>query len=828
MGTNVHRANDYINVSTNVKLKTEGRIKTVVQNLKNSFIHLLIQKGVIYFVIGFLLGRALILSQLNPFALPFFVAVFFIQKQRSPIALVGVVLGSVTISIEAAASLFSSIVLFLCLYKWFMKRFKNELMILPYFVVTSMLVVKTTQFLLFEPFAIYGMVMIGVEIILAYVLTLIFIQSMPIFSLPSNRQGLKTEEIVCFIIMLASVFTGTVGWSVQEIAVDHVMARYLVILFALVAGASIGSTVGVVTGLIFTLANVSSFYHMSLLAFAGLLGGLLKEGKKIGVMIGLLIATLLLGMYGEMNMSLRVNLLESFVAMFMLVLTPQSLIEKIAKYIPGTNEYLVTQQQYLRKMRDATATKVERFSDVFDALSKSFEHMDEQPAVSSEASERLTDYLLSNVTEKTCQTCYKKTVCWATNAIDQTYINLKDVLSELDKNDGILSITSKKEWDIYCSRANKQVELMNQELAYLRANRQLKLQIQESRRLVANQLKGVSEVMDDFAKEIQGEIQNHSKQETQILQALKEFGVHVDQVEIYSLEKRNIDIEMTTPFCNGKGICEKLIAPMLSDILKETVIVQKEECAKFANGYCHVTFGSAKAYKVEIGIAHAAKGGGFISGDSYSTMELSGQKYALAISDGMGNGKRAHIESKETLQLLQKILQSGIKEKVAIKSVNSVLSLRTTDEIFTTLDLAMVDLQTAVVTFLKIGSAPSYIKRANKVMKVQSNNLPMGMFLDFEVDVVSEELKAGDLLIMMSDGIYDGPKHIENFDFWMRRKIQELKTTDPQAIADLILEEVIRTTGQIEDDMTIIVTRLDHNTPKWASIPITKIRSNTK
>ena len=38
---------------------------------------------------------------------------------------------------------------------------------------------------------------------------------------------------------------------------------------------------------------------MSLLAFSGVLGGLLKEGKKIGVSIGLFIATLLIGMYGE-------------------------------------------------------------------------------------------------------------------------------------------------------------------------------------------------------------------------------------------------------------------------------------------------------------------------------------------------------------------------------------------------------------------------------------------------------------------------------------------------------------------------------------------------
>ncbi|HGK0777725.1 TPA: SpoIIE family protein phosphatase, partial [Streptococcus pneumoniae] len=126
-------------------------------------------------------------------------------------------------------------------------------------------------------------------------------------------------------------------------------------------------------------------------------------------------------------------------------------------------------------------------------------------------------------------------------------------------------------------------------------------------------------------------------------------------------------------------------------------------------------------------------------------------KYALAISDGMGNGQRAHMESKETVKLLQKILQSGIDEEIAIKSINSILSLRTTEEMFTTLDLAMVDLRDASAKFLKIGSTPSFVKRANNILKIEASNLPMGIIEDVEVDVVGEQLKTGDILIMMSD-----------------------------------------------------------------------------
>lgn len=236
-----------------------------------------------------------------------------------------------------------------------------------------------------------------------------------------------------------------------------------------------------------------------------------------------------------------------------------------------------------------------------------------------------------------------------------------------------------------------------------------------------------------------------------------------------------------------------------------------------------MTFRSARAFVVDTGVAHAAKGGGFISGDSYSMIELGSRKYAIAISDGMGNGERAHHESNETLRLLRQILESGIEEKIAIKSVNSILALRTQEEVFSTLDLAMIDLQDASSKFLKIGSTPSFIKRGDKVIKIESGNLPMGMIQEFDVDVVSRQLKAGDILIMMSDGILEGPRYIENPELWIKRKIRELETENPQEIADLLIEEVIRSrSGLIEDDMTVVVAKIKHNTPKWAAIPVSK------
>lgn len=798
------------------------------QQVVNRFFHrissriqlFLLHKGIIYGLIGFLLGRAIILSEVLPFALPFFGAVLLMKRDKALLAGLSLIAGGLTISFQVALVITISIIGFLILNRLVSSLFKDQLKVLPFVIFGTVAITRLAySFAIKTELMLYDYMMAGVESGLSFILTLIFLQSIPLISARKYKQSLKVEEIICIMILLASVMTGLVGVSFQNLQAEHIFSRYIVLLFAFIGGSSIGCTVGVVTGLILSLANVGNLYHMSLLAFSGLLGGLLREGQKFGTAIGLLVGSVLISLYGQGSADLMTTLLESMIAILLFLLTPKAVTARLAKHIPGTSEHAQEQQQYVRKIRDVTAHRVDQFSQVFHALSESFATFydkDEQ----DDSEERETDLFLSSITESTCQHCFKKEKCWLEN-FDKTYDLMQSIMHENKQNTYKSNMKLRKEFDRHCSKANKVEETIEQEINYFQANQKLKKEVQESRRLVAEQLLGVSNVMGDLSKEIKRERENHFVQEEQILDALQNFGIEIVNVDIFSLEQGNVDIEMSIPFCNGHGECEKIIAPMLSDILEESIIVKKEECANYPNGYCHVSFGSAKKYRIETGVAHAAKGGGLVSGDSYSMIDLGVGKFAVAISDGMGNGVRAHFESNETIKLLQKILQSGIEEKVAIKTINSILSLRTTDEIFSTLDLAIVDLQDGSSKFLKIGSTPSFVKRGDKIIKIQASNLPMGIIDDFDVDVVGEKLKAGDLLIMMSDGIFEGPKHVENHDLWMKRKISEMKTTDPQEIADLIMEEVIRTrSGKIEDDMTVVVSAIEHNTPKWASIPV--------
>lgn len=340
----------------------------------------------------------------------------------------------------------------------------------------------------------------------------------------------------------------------------------------------------------------------------------------------------------------------------------------------------------------------------------------------------------------------------------------------------------------------------------------------DSRLLVAEQLSGVSQVMEDLAKEIKREGQEMFLQEEQIRHALEDLGLSIQSIDVVCLDEGNVEIEIVHSYTRGFDECRKIIAPMLSEILGENVAVKSEEMLLKGEGCSRVSFGSAKEYEVETGVAAVAKGGDLWSGDSYSMKELGNGKFAVALSDGMGNGERARAESMAALDILQQLLQSGMNEKLAVKSLNSVLLLRSSDEMYATVDMALIDLYSADTTFMKIGSSPSFIKRGNEVISITANNLPVGILKDIDIDLVSAPLQSGDMLIMMTDGIYDAPGHAVNKEIWMKRMIQEIDVTLPQDFAECLLERIFRYQhGNIVDDMTVVAARVDKLKSEWAT-----------
>lgn len=767
---------------------------------------------------GFLLGRAAILDELSPFAAAFFAVMIFLRRDAAILIASSILAGALFGSGDHVISIAAELLIFYLVFRGMEAFERAELTYAPLMVFTSTFIVGLFGAVIGPSLTWYALTMTVMDAVLSFVLTLVFMQAIPLFTFRKKSYQLRNEEILCLVIMLASVMTGLVGWEVYGLSAEHILSRYLILLFALVGGASLGASVGVVTGLILSLANMAALYQMSLLAFSGMLAGMLREGRKWAVGFGMLLGSSILSVYLTGSKDIIASTWESCAAVLLFLLTPGSVFKMIARYVPGTQDHTKTQHEYAKRVRDITAERVTQFSKVFKQLSRSFG----QAAGSGDMAKRNEelDHFMNAVTEGACASCFRKNACWD-GKFYQTYKFMTEMMTAVEEKPDLSKRDLPANWSKLCSKTERVLELMKREYDLYQHDMQWKRQIYDSRQLVAEQLSGVSQVMEDLAKEIKREGQAMYRQEEQIREALEKLGLSIYSIDIINLDQGNVEIEIVHAYTRGFDECRKIIAPLLSDILGEHIAVTGETEYRAKEGLATVTFGSAKTYEIVTGVAGTAKGGDLLSGDSFSAMELGNGTFAVAISDGMGNGERARQESSTALNILEQLLQSGMDETIAIKSVNSILMLRSPDEVYATVDMALIDEYTAKTTFMKIGSSPSFIKRGNEVIPVSASNLPIGIIQEIDIDLVTVQLHPGDTLIMMTDGIYDAPGYAVNKELWMKRLILEMKTEDPQEMADHLLESVIRyQKNVIHDDMTVVVAQIEHLRPQWSTLHI--------
>lgn len=764
---------------------------------------------------GILLGRAELVAQIAPFAAAFYGVVLYVRRDLAFWAAAGLIAGSFWTADPSPMVTAAELGVIYLLYRGLELYEKADLSHAPIVVFAASLIVRLFDTVLADKPDWLPYVWTAATAGLSFVLSILFIHALGMINRPKKLTQLKQEEWVGALILAACLLTGMSGWSLYGVQVVDVLTRYIVLLAAFAGGAAIGTAAGAVAGMMLTLSNLAAAGQIGLLAFGGLLAGLTREGGKAASVFGLLLGTTVLTLIASDAAGTLASVWTTLAAAALFFLTPRRWLDSLSSYVPGTVHYAQNQREYAKKVRDLTAERVARFSEVFRQLSGSFRQITEEGDKSSQ--NRDFDHFVSCVHQNACASCHKRGLCWDGQFL-QTYKLMTDMMGAVADKPNLSQGEIPKSWSRHCVKTPKVLEILKREYDLYQHDLHWRQQLQDSRYLVADQLSGVSQVMDDLVKEIRRESQQLERQENQIREAIDHLGLAVQHIDIISLEEGRIEIELVHAFRTGYDECRKMIAPLLSEILGETVSVRQEKTGVPAAHLTTVVFASAKVYEVETGVAGVAKDGDVLSGDSFTIMELGNGKFAVALSDGMGNGARARMESSAALSMLEQLLQSGIDERLAIKSVNSVLLLRSPDETFATVDLALIDLYAAHATLLKIGSTPSFIKRGRDIIPVAAGNLPIGILQDIEIDLLQVQLQPGDTLVMMTDGVLDAPEYAVNKELWMKRVLQEIETDDPQELADELLNIAIRQNpAGIRDDMTVIVSRIVKHQPEWAA-----------
>ncbi len=213
--------------------------------------------------------------------------------------------------------------------------------------------------------------------------------------------------------------------------------------------------------------------------------------------------------------------------------------------------------------------------------------------------------------------------------------------------------------------------------------------------------------------------------------------------------------------------------------------------------------GSRHGFSAECATATIAGDRSEISGDTVSAFESdSGYFYAL-ISDGMGRGELAKKTSEFVLGFLRRALNFSASKETVLHLLNRSLR-RGRDECSATVDLFELDEYTGDAIFIKSGSAPSYIKREGSLFRIKSETAPIGLMNTIDTEKVRVEVRDGDMIIMLSDGVSqtsdDAPWLLE----FLARPIKKDSLKD---YADRIIA-LARENSKSGDDMSVAVIKI--------------------
>lgn len=444
-------------------------------------------------------------------------------------------------------------------------------------------------------------------------------------------------------------------------------------------------------------------------------------------------------------------------------------------------------QIYVENFREDISQRLLNFAELFDAFAnKSVETNNELVKI---------DEAIDEIIDTHCKTCLKKELCLNSNHI-KTYNYFNQILKE---GENILATDKKRFLDLFGMHCLNAYDIIN---TAIELNGEYLINSKKTNNgniLFQSQLQGLSKILQDFALEVNNDYENETIKIEKMRDKMIKLGINVSYLKANNIKKKNIDIDFGIR--DYQSYYDNLICNLIEDVMKEEVELLS---IKKGKSIIKIKVISKQIFDLEFGTSYIGKDGSRISGDNFIKCDMHNGNTVIALSDGMGNGYSAHIDSKSTLELLNKMLMTGADDHTAVSIINTLLSLKEYNERFSTLDYITINKSLGTIDFYKIGSAPSFIIRGNKVIRINNENLPMGISCD--INKIEFDLQPNDIIIIVSDGVVERFNNINKFE---KIIIQMIKTSSIQLAHDIIRVAITEFGGKIADDMTAIVVKVN-------------------
>lgn len=576
------------------------------------------------------------------------------------------------------------------------------------------------------------------------------------------------------------------------ISLGRICCVLLTMAVAFGGGMFPGCAVGTVLGLAMdTAISMAPFFTMAY-ALSGMISGLFRRMGRLVFLLCFVLADGLAVVCAWSAGSRIESLYEVFIASVIFLLIPKGALNRFQLLLrQASMGYGET------GLRRYMAGRVYGMSTAFSALCETVRDVTEDESNDNDISK-----VFDRAANTVCTQCKRKNVCW-----NQKYQDTLNVLN--DATAKMLARGKMESEDLpdyfreSCKRNVAFVAAVNDELRRNAYRKMMKLKLDENTKAALEQYADFSNILCEVSQEIGSVHGSDPLAERRLIRYLHSIDVEADAAVFRDAGGRmRITVE--------SGQMEKLTAvPNYLDRLSEVLGVRLCRPHTEEDRPGRLILLEAEPLAVTVGIAAMKKKGEPVNGDKGRYFKTDGGQLCVILSDGLGTGTDAARESTAVVELLEKFLRSGVPPAVSMKILNSVMLLKNRERWgYATVDLMCVDLFSGESCFYKYGAAPSYVKTAGGIRKIQGTSLSAGMGTGEQnvPDAVQMVLRPGNIAVIASDGVVSGKTDEE-----IRKILRECEDGDMKSLAKAVL--MAGCDGEeANDDRTVLTVRLEQRT----------------
>ena len=201
-----------------------------------------------------------------------------------------------------------------------------------------------------------------------------------------------------------------------------------------------------------------------------------------------------------------------------------------------------------------------------------------------------------------------------------------------------------------------------------------------------------------------------------------------------------------------------------------------------------------------------------VSGDLYDFFEVEPGRMCFVVGDVSGKGVAAGLFMAVTRTLIRATVVPGRKPLEVLQRVNAQLCAENPANLFVTMILGMVETSTGRMEYGQGGhNPPILISVQGEPAYEPSGGMPLGVFEDAKFGQRQLEMKAGETLLVYTDGVTEAmnPKRELFGEERLKDAVRGQAHLSPESLTQRVVGEVARFANGAEpsDDITLLAIR---------------------